>query len=44
MMSAAVAETIPNADIHTFESAENTITFCEKYPWDIAFLDINMGV
>lgn len=44
MMSAAVAETMPNAFIHTFESAEKTITFCENYPWNIAFLDINMGV
>lgn len=43
VLTAAIAEAIPDAEIHSFESAEDALDFCSDHPCEIAFLDIDMG-
>lgn len=43
VLTAAIAEAIPDAEIHSFESAEDALAFCSDHPCEIAFLDIDMG-
>lgn len=43
VLTSAIVEALPDAKVHSFESAESALAFCSDHPCEIAFLDIDMG-
>ncbi|MEG2082695.1 MAG: response regulator [Oscillospiraceae bacterium] len=43
LLTTAISEAVPEAKVHSFESAEDALAFGCENPCEIAFLDIDMG-
>jgi len=39
----AILQDAPDADIHAFDDAEDTLEYAKDHPCDVAFLDVQMG-